>query len=171
MADASNMPVRSAPREIHTDDFKQQQKPSFSTREELDEIVLATPEQLQKDYAEHLAFLEEPVTIRVERTSEKFAPRVIDVWCNGKGAEVVINGRWVSVGVIPVGMPVTTKRKYVEILARAKHEAINTRVVDPEAEQPDNKVDSHVSSRAPFSVIEDRSPKAAAWLSGLVTFG
>ena len=72
-----------------------------------------------------------------------------------KGAEIFTNGRWVEVGFLPVGEPVITKRKYVEVLAAAKHEAVNTRHDTAEAERPRNFVERTLSSRAPFSVIKD----------------
>lgn len=169
--DAVNAPVRHAPKETHTSDFKLAQKASIENLDEYEGDVLVAPEQLQKDYQSALAFNEQPVTIRIEPSSEKFAPRAIDVTCNGTGAEVWMNGRWVQARVLPVGMPVTTKRKYVEILARSKTDTINTRHDTADAEHPRNFIDRYTSSRAPFSVLEDKDPRGAAWLSGLVTFG
>jgi hypothetical protein len=169
--DASNAPVRRPRPELHTADIAIEQKPTIESREDLAKEIVAAPEDvMQAEYAAALSFNEEPVTIRIERSSEKFAPRVIDCWCNGKGAEVVVNGRWVSLGYIPVGVRVTTKRKYVEILARSKIDAVNTRVEDRDSEHPKNLIERSTSSRAPFSVLEDRNPKGAAWLTGLVRF-
>lgn len=170
--DASNAPVRRPRPELHTADIGIEQKPAIESRDDLaNEIVAAPPDVLKKEYAEQLAFNEEPVTIRIERSSEKFAPRVVDAWCNGKGAEVLVNGRWVETSYLPIGVAVTTKRKYVEILARSKLDTINTKVEDRDSEKPQNLIERSTSSRAPFSVIEDRNPKGAAWLTGLVKFG
>jgi len=169
--DASNAPVRRARTELHTDDIEIAQKPIIESRDDLiDEIVIA-PEVLQKEYQDALAFAEEPVTIRVERSSEKFAPKFIDLWCNGKGAELLMNGKWVETKVIPVGVPVTTKRKYVEILARSKVDSIETHSGKKDEHSEINEIERHTSSKAPFSVIMDRNPKGAAWLTGLVRFG
>lgn len=169
--DASNLPVRRPPQELHTGDIKIEQKPSIEDREDLEnEIAVAPPDVLKKDYQDQLAFMEEPVTIRVERSSEKYAPHCIDCWCNGKGAEILMNGKWVETKAIPVGIPVTTKRKYIEILARSKITSVQTRHEDKTVEQPRNFVDRYTSSRAPFSVIEDKSPRGAEWLTNLVRF-
>jgi len=165
------MPVRSAPRELHTGDIKVEQHPPIEDRDDLDNVVVAPSQVLDKDYAAQLAFNEEPVTIRIEPSSEKFAPKVVDCWCNGKGAEIVINGKWVSTGALPVGRVVTTKRKYVEILARSKIDSIQTRHDSSEAERPANYIDRFTSSRAPFSVIEDKNPRGAEWLTKLVQYG
>lgn len=147
-----------------------EQKPTIATREDLADEIVTAPEVLQADYTDALRFNEEPVTIRIERTGEKNPARVVDLWCNGKGAEAIVNGRWVELGALPIGVPVTTKRKYVEILARSKVDAIETRVENRDSERPDNLIDRSTSSRAPFSVIEDRNPKGAAWLTNLVRF-
>lgn len=168
--DANNAPVRRAPQELHTADIKIEQKPRIETREDLAEEIVVSPEALQKEYAAALAFAEEPVTIRIERSSEKFAPKAIDLWCNGKGAEVMMNGRWVEMRVLPVGIPVTTKRKFVEILARSKVDSVETVVGGMDEEHPRNAIDRHTSSKAPFSVIEDRNPKGVEWLNNLVRF-
>lgn len=164
------MPVRSAP-QMHTDDIKVAQKPSIESREDLADEITVAPEVLQKEYAAALAFNEQPVTIRIEPSSEKFAPKVVDCWCNGRGAEILINGKWVPTGALPVGRVVTTKRKYVEILARSKTDSIQTRHDNSDAERPHNYIDRFTSSRAPFSVIEDKDPRGAEWLTNLVQFG
>lgn len=168
--DAGNAPVRRPPAELHTADIKIHQKPVIESRDELLEEIVIAPEVLEKEYSEALKFAEEPVTIRIERSSEKFAPPVIDLWCNGKGAEIVVNGRWVETRVLPVGVPVTTKRKYVEILARSKIETVTTNSGKIDENSERNDIARYASSRAPFSVLRDNNPKGADWLTGLVTF-
>lgn len=168
--DAVNAPIRRARPETHTDDVAILQKPLIENREDLvDEVVLASPEVLQKDYADALAFAEEPVHIRIERSSEKFAQQSVDVWVNGKGAEVLMNGRWIETKVLPVGVPVTTKRKYVEVLARSKEDSVSTRVVKAEDSER-NLVERYTRSKVPFSVLRDNNPKGVEWLNNLVRF-
>ena len=169
MTDASNAPVRRPREEFYTGDVKIEQKPVISTREDLrSEVILAPEDVLKKDYADQLAFNEEPVTIRVERSSEKFAPRVVDVWCNGKGAEVWMNGRWVETRAIPIGMEVTTKRKYVEILYRSKTDTIATDSGKIDEHSEKNDIQRHTSARAPLSIIRDDNPKGVAWATALL---
>lgn len=166
--DATNAPVRRPAPELHTGDIRITQKPVIETREDTEGEIVVAPESLENDYQAQLAFMEEPVTIRIERSAEKFPPRVIDCWVNGKGAEVLINNKWVETRAIPVGMPVTTKRKYVEVVARAKVENVNTHVEKrPDSEV--NEIHRNASARAPFSVIHDANPKGAAWLTGIVS--
>ena len=166
--DASNAPVRRSRTELHTDDIAIDQMPAIESVDDLLEEIVVAPEVLEKEYAEALKMAEEPVTIRVERSSEKFAPKMIDCWVNGKGAEIVINGKWVETRVIPVGIPVTVKRKYIEVLARSKIDSVTTNVRDPDTEHPRNEVERYTSSKAPFSVLQDCNPKGAAWLNNLI---
>lgn len=163
-----NPVVRRTRKEVHTDDMPIDQRQSVDTTDDIDHenIVLAS-DHLTTDYAKLLAFMEEPVTIRIEKSSEKHAPTVVDCWVNGRGAEVLINGQWISLGYLPVAREVTTKRKYIEVLARSKVDNITTEVEQtPDSER--NLVNIGTSSKAPFSVLEDRNPAGRAWLTGLM---
>jgi len=166
--DAENNPVRRPGREQYTGDIPIPQKPAIETRADLDDEVIVAAPNLNKDYEAALAEAEEPVTIRIERSGEKFAPKSVECWVNGKGAEAFFNGRWNEITWVPVGMQVTLKRKYVEVLARSRVDTIETNVVERDGEDPRNFIDRSTSSRAPFSVIEDRSPRGAEWLRNLL---
>jgi hypothetical protein len=52
----------------------------------------------------------------------------VDCWVNGKGAEVwdERTRKWMEFNFLPVGLPIITKRKYVEVLARSKSMKVNT---------------------------------------------
>lgn len=167
--DAVNAPVRHAPREVHTSDIKIQQKPVIHNPEDRIGEVVVAPEDVNKDYMEALAFAEEPVEIRVSRSGQKNAPHCIDVWCNGKGAEVLMNGKWVETRAIPVGIPVITKRKYVEILARSKTDTIDTQVEKREDTEI-NAVHRNTSANAPLSIIHDANPKGVEWFTNLIRY-
>lgn len=164
--DAVNTPVRRPTRELHSEDVKSGRKMQFESRDDLvGDVVVA--EELHKDYMEALAFMEDPITIRIERSSEKFAPPTIPCWVNGKGAEVLVRGQWVSLGHLPVGVPLTTKRKYVEVLLGSKTDSIQTKTIKRE-DSEDNLVERFPSSTAPLSVLEDKSPRGVAWLTNIV---
>lgn len=169
--DAATAPVRRPPRELHTEDIGIQQKPTIEDHNDFENVTVAPENVLGSRHLELLAMAEDPVTIRIERSGDKNAPPAIDCWVNGRGAEVLVNGKWVALGYLPVGQILTTKRKYVEVLARAKVDTINTRVEDRESETPKNLIDRNTWSRAPFSVIEDKNPLGAEWLTRLVRFG
>lgn len=166
--DAKNAPIRRPSQELHSADVRIDQKaPVRDARPEGDNVVVADQTDLKAAQLEALAFMEEPVTIRIEPSGEKNAAPCIDCWVNGRGAEVFIAGAWRVLGWLPVAVPVTTKRKYVEVLAKSKHDNVTTKVVKlPDSEV--NEVERHTMSRAPFSVIRDDNPKGAEWLTRLL---
>lgn len=157
-------------REVHTDDIKIEQKPDLNidAGEREPEIIVAH-NMPEKAYADELAFNEEPVTIRLEPSSEKNAPTAYPIWVNGKGCEVWSeqHNRWLEMIYIPVGVIITTKRKYVEVMVRAKLDRVETEVREPESENPNNIVKRFTSAVHSFSIIEDRNPKGVDWLTEL----
>lgn len=118
--------------------------------------------------ADNLLFNEEPVTIRLEQGSERNAPRWVYVAVNGKGAEVLVGNQWVEFKYLPVNQVITTRRKYVEVLARAKRDTILTNVIERENDDPQNMLERNTSSAALFSVIHDANPKGAPWLTAIL---
>lgn len=155
--------------EIQTADIPIEQKPDISAEQLADrapEIVQA--QQLpQKDYLDELAFNEEPVTIRIEPSTEKNAATSHYCAVNGKGVEALDrNGQWKEITYLPVGIELTIKRKYVAVLASAKFDTIDTSV----GEQRDdgfiaNDVKRRTSGVVVFSVLQDKNPLGAAWLT------
>lgn len=123
---------------------------------------------LDKDYADELAFNEEPVTIRLEPSTDKNAATRFPVWVNGKGGEIFQDGRWFEIAYFPIGVPFTTKRKYLAVIIGAKIDTVSTEVLNPEAENPANNVRRFTSAIHSFSVIEDKNPRGAAWASELL---
>lgn len=174
MSRAEHAPVIRTGKEISTSDLKVGQQPRIvlTADDEIDHenVIIPVDTPLMSEHARLLAFAEEPVTIRIAQSSEKFAPKVVDAWVNGKGAEVLMNGKWVELGWLPVNIPVTTRRKYVEILARSKTDALSTQVVKHE-ESEENNIDRNTSSKTVFSVIDDKSPLGVEWLTRLLMEG
>jgi hypothetical protein len=148
------------------------QKPDIvdsNKRPESDLIIRADPSIANKDQLAELAFNEEPVTIRLEPSSDPNAASAIPIWCNGIGCEYLRNDRWVQApgGYIPVGAVLTIKRKYLAILVMAKQDKITTHHGQPGEEHPQNTIKRFTSSYQAFSVLEDKNPKGAAWLTEL----
>lgn len=119
------------------------------------------------DYFDELAFNEEPVTIRIEPSTEKNAAAHFPVWVNGRGGEVLINGQWIEVKYYPVNTVLTTKRKYVEVLMRAKIDTVTTDVIEEPGKDPINKVKRFTAAVHSFSIIKDDNPLSQAWLQEL----
>ena len=168
--DAKNNQVVKGQRETHSEDVKIGQRGSRDLNLPVEsESLIALGEGLEDNpeaYHEALSFMEEPVTIIISKSSEKNAPTTVQCWVNGKGAEHYRNGKWLQCGWLPIGQRVTTRRKYVEVLARARGETISTRVVKHENHE-DNLADRTASTKYPFSVQGD-SAKGGEWLNTIL---
>ena len=126
--------------------------------------------QANKDYMAQLAFNEEPVTIIIEENTRSDFPEThVPVQVAGRGAELLINGKWAEVGWLPVGQEITTKRKFVEVLVRSKTDTVNTIHEDANVERPRNSVQRRTSAMYPISVLVDENPMGRAWLTQVRT--
>lgn len=178
MTDAINNPVKRQynRKELHTDDMEIAQKPDIDLGFESQIIhgeELPTLDDMKSHakqaHLDALAFMEEPVTIRIEENSKSDFPEThVPVAVNGVEAEVFQNGRWVRIGWLPINVPLTTKRKYVEVLARSKPDNVRTQHDDATVERPRNTVTRRTSSAYPLSIIKDDNPKGHEWLSRIM---
>jgi hypothetical protein len=110
----------------------------------------------QKDYLAQLAFMEEKVTVVVHESSNINDEPMPMVSVNGRNQFFVR------------GQDVEVRRKYVEVLARSKPEAISTEVSERNSENPRNRILRKRSHKYPFNVVHDANPKGAAWLKALL---
>lgn len=108
---------------------------------------------LPETQAERLAFMEEPIVIRLEPSHERNAPKTAQVSVNG-------DTKWV-----PVGVPVMLRRKHVEVLARAQPFGVQTETGTAMEANPHNRVVKTPYRRHPFTVLRDDNPRGAAWLN------
>jgi len=172
---ATNAPVKRARNKEgqYTGDIKIQQKPDINLNApepRTPDLIQLVDKPLTDEYLQALAFAEEPVHILIPRSSDKDVTRFTDlVSLNGIWAEVLFKNGWVPIGYLPRGVSFTTKRKYVEVLARSKQDNVQTSVVQQEGEDPQNFVQRFTSAKTPFQVIEDKNPKAGEWLSRIVS--
>ena len=152
-------------------DIKIDQAPDI-TDDSHPSIIVKAEKTTSRAYLDELAFMEEPVTIRLEPSSEKNAPAWFPASVNGEGAEVLQpDGRWMHMveGFLPVGRKLTTKRKYVEVLLRAKIDTINiqnTSGYDVDHGMA-NRIQRSTSPVHGISIIEDRNPRAQGWYEEL----
>ena len=156
-------------REFHTDDVKIDQRAPVPMGEDPTAFI-AHPggADQSKGYLEELQFMQDPVTIRLEPTHGINAPRHVPAWTNGRGADVFVNGRWVSMTHLPVGQILTVRRHTVEIFARAKQDDIKVNYGLRGTQEPMNDVYRMTSSTCPFSVIKDPNPRGPQWLSDIL---
>lgn len=163
-------PGRAKREGLSTDDVKPEslsgvEFPLNSPFERPEADIVIAPEVLQKEYADALAFAEEPVEIMVQPSSEKFGAKFVECWVQGKGIEIydTRTGQWYPNGSIPRGVPVITKRKYVEILLRSKTTDIRTNVVENPGEDPTNNMFRSTHANFPVQIIRDDNPKGREW--------
>jgi hypothetical protein len=153
--------------ELHSDTMPIEQLPPITDPSTYDGDVVLTERTHQQDYLDELAFMEEPVTIRLEPSTDRNAATSFPVWVNGKMAEVYQNGRWDEIGYLPVGRLLVVKRKVLEVIIRAKINTINTIIENVDSDQPYNTEGRSTTAVHSFSITEDRNPRGPAWVQEL----
>lgn len=138
----------------------------FGTRlKQTGEFMLLDGKEVDQNYLDELAFNEEWLEIVINPSTQKNAASIFEVWSNGVGAEMLINGKVVVVRDLPVGPPITVKRKIVEHIIRARITEVRTIYESTNVENPRNeigRIDSRVHS---FSVLHDPSGlKGHEWM-------
>jgi hypothetical protein len=158
-----------ARQELHSDQMpKPEQMPPISDAASYDGDVVLTERTHNQDYLDELAFMEDPITIRLEPSAERNAAKWLSIWCNGRGAEVLVNGQWLEFKHLPVSQVLTTKRKYVEIIIRAKVDTVTTPDMSESADRAEmNRLERFTTPIHSFSILEDRNPKGPAWMAEL----
>lgn len=126
-------------------------------REE-EHIELVT-QPIQDNYAAELAFMEEKVEVMVHDSTDENAENPIQVSCNGVNQFFFRN------------QPQIVKRKFVEILARAKTTSISTKEVRDMNGDLTTRIGKTSALRYPFSVIRDENPRGATWLRSVLAQG
>lgn len=129
------------------------------------EIMLLDGIEVDEAYLAELAFNEEWLEILINPSTHKNAASIFENWSNGVGAEMLINGKPVIVRDLPVGRPITVKRKIVEQIIRARVTEVRTIYESINVENPRNEIgrtDSRVHS---FSVLHDPAgAKGHEWM-------
>lgn len=109
--------------------------------------------------ARKLAFMEEKVDIMVHESADPNAEPVVQVGVNGVNQ------------FFPRGQVVTARRKFVEVLARAKNTGITTKEALDRDGNRTTVIGKHTALKYPFSVMRDDSPRGAAWLKAVLAQG
>jgi hypothetical protein len=132
---------------------------SASANPQFEELDVIT-DPMAMTAVESLSFMEEPVTVIINRGTEKHSPKSIPVGVNGEQLN------------IPVGIPVIIKRKFAEVLFTCKSDNIETVVediyIDGDADKR-NMMQTWTTPRFAVSMMEDKSgAKGQHWLSNLM---
>lgn len=174
-------------KELHTSEIPLVQHPSFElpplgepVEHPDNHIAVVEKDRLHKEWLDAIAFGEQAVTIRITPGQEPWASPYAEAWIEGRPIEVLDRGKWIfprppACGVMK-GVPVTTKRKYVEVLMRSLTEHIKTRVVAPTDPNEDyqNFLDRHHTANVPLSILHDSCPdpgKAREWATRTLGLG
>lgn len=126
-------------------------------REERTIEVVTQP--MQGDSLDELAFMEELVEVMVHDSTDENAENPVQTACNGTNQFFWRN------------QPQVVRRKYVEILARAKTTSISTREATDMNGDRTMRIGKASALRYPFSVIRDENPRGSAWLRAILAQG
>lgn len=108
-----------------------------------------------KRFTADSAFMEEQVLVRVHPSSEQNAEAIVDVYNNGTPQR------------FPRGHWVIARRKFVEVLARAKPFSITTPEYNDGNGDRATRIDKHAGLRYPFE-MRDTNPMGTAWLNSVM---
>ena len=106
---------------------------------------------LNDGYAEELAFMEEPIEIMVQETSDENAENPVIVGVNG------------IFKAFFRGQNTVAKRKFVDALI-VKTSRVTTPKVKNYAGEDAFAIRQHSAHKFPFLVISDRNPRGTEWL-------
>lgn len=110
-----------------------------------------------KKKADALAFMEEKLVIFMHETNDPNADQKVFLGINGRGIWLDRGGTY------------RIARKYVERLARAKPEGIQTKAARDGEGMHTTHIVKHRAMLYAFSVMEDKNPKGAAWLREIMS--
>lgn len=117
------------------------------------ESIVEVNKELDMAYAQELAFMEEFVEVRVEESTDPNAEPVVSVF-NGGVSQYFVRGQTQRV-----------KRKFVEVLARAKQTTVTTQ---EDRNTGNVGIKRHTSIRYPFALTKD-TPQGYAWLRSILS--
>jgi hypothetical protein len=156
-------------KEAHNSDVAVEQYDPIADPKDYDgDIILADKDLIAKDYADELSFMNEPIEIRLQPSTDRNAAMSFPVWVNGKPAEVMTNGRWRELGWLPVATNLTVRRSVLEIILRAKVDTVNTQIFGADTERPENKTPRFTTPVHSVSVLSDPNPKGPAWMTEVI---
>lgn len=153
LLDATDVPDIGQPREAHM----------RSDGDAEDSLIQVAAEPVDgpnmKSKIEMLAFMEERVVVRIHKSADKFAENPVPLWNGGRPVALFR------------GQPTVVKRKYVEVLARAKTSTYE------DVEDTDrrgvryHRYPKQTALQYPFEVLEDRNPLGKPWLEKILQEG
>ena len=118
-----------------------------------DKIIEPVDGPVSSDFLDELKFMEEPVDVMVHESAADNAEAIVEVFHNG------IPQRFIR------GQTQTVKRKFIEVLARAKKTAYSQQVfADRATGDAIQRMTPHTALQYPFQVVSDPNPRGTPWL-------
>ena len=105
---------------------------------------IAIQRDLDEEYAKQLEFNEGYQTIRINRGQEKHAALSVPCKVNGHLPEAIVDGKPVMLQEVPVDIPVTLKRKYIEDIVSKRQMIIGHHHDNPLLSQ---RVKNHITKQ------------------------
>lgn len=152
---ARTAPTSFAREQLHTDDLDARTLDPIDTDADRETVIESVGSVIRTAEMAQAAFMEEFVTIRIERGREKNAPQFVDVYVNGVC-------QWVK-----IGEPQRIKRKFIEVLARSQPFSVQTQHGTTTEERPQNRIERNQFAQYPFSVLHDPSPLGHEWVQNI----
>lgn len=120
-------------------------------------LVEAVERPVSDTWAEDMQFNEEKVEVTVHTTSDKNAEPIVEVYNNG------IPQRFIR------GKRQTVKRKFVEVLARAKMTSYGNQKIMLDGGDETYVYPESTALRYPFTVHSDPNPRGIDWLKAILS--
>ena len=161
------LPVRSRRRDVDTSEQKVGQDKTRAMRsrgpakQALEPSIVQPVERVvSREKLEALAFMEEELTVMVHDSTNPLDEPFPEVWNDGKCQR------------FQRGKEQKVKRKYVEVLARAKKTAFSNEKYKDANGDDAYRYPSHTALRYPFAVLHDPSgDRGKAWLQSVLSEG
>lgn len=132
-------------------------KSTGPARKAIEPALIETVDRpVDKDWADQMAFNEEPVRVLVHESTDKNAELIVEVYNNG------VPQRFIR------GQAQVVKRKFLEVLARAKMTTQGQQLIKDGEGNDTYRMVPHTALRYPFSVMEDSNPRGADWLKAVL---
>lgn len=112
---------------------------------------------IDKEWVANMAFMKEPITIRVDEGTDENAEKFVEVWNNGDYQK------------FERGKEVTCERRFVETLMRAKPTKYSQKaVLDDLGKVGAYQEIPHRALRYHFQVVRDDNPLGKVWLKAVL---
>ena len=131
------------------------------------DVIQAREEDANKSHADELKFQNEPVMIYIHPQPTEHPDQCVPCFVNGHPGEIWDDGikRWLAIGFFPIERNIITRRKYVEVIGRARVENVTNEVTYKPDRHSLNNVRRRQGARWPFSIRMDwnKGLRAQSW--------